>query len=599
MDEPTLLNHLRALVDTRLVTATSAETFEFRHALTREAVYSTLLKRQRVVYHGLVAGILEAQDGEAAPSAARAADLAYHYHEAANWPKAQKYAQRAGEQAQAQYAPREAAQHFSRALEAAAQLGQPPSLGLLRGRGQAYETLGEFEAARADYELGLSAARAAGAADAARAEWQTLLDLGFLWAGRDYARTGDYFQQALALARTNGDPLAVAESLNRVGNWLVNTGPVEAGLQRHHEALEIFHAQNSASGMAATHDLLAVSYGFSGNVPASLQHVEQALTLFRASGNKRGVISSLGSYNSVAAIGDVVPWAAVTLPDCRQKAAEAADLTRQIGWLAGLAEVQWSFGLTLAMFGQLREALTWANASLRTASEIDHRQWITAGHCVLGYVYLLLLEPETAASHLEIARSMAAELGSAWWIGYSAAFLAFARARQGRAPEARAALQSGAAAMGLEAGWAAQPPQSLIGRYLVWAWGETALVDGQPAEALALAERLIDTAINPDSRPLPHLLKLKGEALMALGRLEEAESALGSAAEAARQHETRPILWTIEAVRARLAKLQGRLAEAQRALATARAVIDDLANTLEPPMREAFRARALSQINSL
>ena len=158
MDEATLLSHLRTLVDTRLVTAASPEAFEFRHALTREAVYSTLLKRQRVVYHGLVADILEAQNS-AAPGAARAADLAFHYREAGNWPKVLAYAQQAGEQAQKMYASREAAEHFSHALTAAAQLGQAPIPALLRGRGQAYETLGEFEAARADYEHGLSAAR--------------------------------------------------------------------------------------------------------------------------------------------------------------------------------------------------------------------------------------------------------------------------------------------------------------------------------------------------------------------------------------------------------------------------------------------------------
>jgi len=136
----TLLSHLRALADAQLVSASSAEAFEFRHALTREAVYSTLLKRQRIVYHGLVAEILEAQ-ASAAPTAVRAADLAFHYREAANWPKVLQYAQQAGEQAQNQYAPREAAQHFSLALEAAGQLGLPPGVGLLRGRGQAYEIL--------------------------------------------------------------------------------------------------------------------------------------------------------------------------------------------------------------------------------------------------------------------------------------------------------------------------------------------------------------------------------------------------------------------------------------------------------------------------
>src|SRR5262249_32420462 len=228
------------------------------------------------------------------------------YREAANWPKALEYAQQAGEQAQNLYAPREAVEHFSRALEAAAQLGQPPKLSLLRGRGQAYETLGEFEAARADYEQGLSAARGAGAA---RAEWQALLDLGFLWAGRDYARTGDYYQQALALARASGDPLTEAESLNRMGNWLVNTGREDAGLQLHHEALNIFERQGSASGLAATHDLLALSNGFSGNIAAAAEHGQKAIIYFRQTGNKRGLIAALGAFNSLAHIGDAAPWA--------------------------------------------------------------------------------------------------------------------------------------------------------------------------------------------------------------------------------------------------------------------------------------------------
>ena len=601
MDEPTILRHLRTLVDTRLVTAMSAEAFEFRHALTREAVYSTLLKRQRIVYHGLVADILEADISAAAPGAARAADLAFHYREAGNWPKALAYSQQAGEQAQSRYASREAAEHFSRALEAAAQLGRPPQPGLLRGRGQAYETLGEFEAARADYEQERSAARAAGkagAVEAVRGEWQALLDLGFLWAGRDYARTGDYFQQALALAQTGADPLAVAQSLNRMGNWMVNTGRVEEGRQLHNEALTIFDARGSASGMAATHDLLALSYGFSGNVAAAAEHTEQAITFFRQAGDKRGLIACLGSFNNLVNISDATVWAALTLADCRQKAAEAATLAQQIGWLAGVAEVAWTFSVTLTMFGQLGEALALAKESLRSATEIDHRQWITAAHFALGSAYLLLLEPETAASHLDAGRALGEALGSAWWTGYCSAYLAFARVRQGRAPQAQAELQSAAASMGLEANWTTQTPQGVIQRYLIWAWGETALAQGQPAEALALAGRLIDSAINPDGRPLPHLLKFKAEALMALGRLAEAESALSSAADAARQHTTWPIALQIEIDRARLARLQGQPAEVQRALETARAIIDDLTNTLDPAMREAFRARALGQTES-
>src|SRR5439155_25763932 len=129
-------------------------------------------------------------------------DLAYHFHEAGVPERALAYGERVGQRALELYAPRAAVEHLGRAIAAAGQLGPvPPRLHRLRGL--AHETLGDFEAARADHEAALAAARAAG--DAA-AEWQSLLDLGLLWAGRDYATSGAYCDAALALARTLGDP---------------------------------------------------------------------------------------------------------------------------------------------------------------------------------------------------------------------------------------------------------------------------------------------------------------------------------------------------------------------------------------------------------
>src|SRR6266852_5985200 len=90
-----------------------------------------------------------------------------------------------------------------------------------RTRGRALEALGDFERARADYEEERLCARDL---DDGPGEWQGLIDLGFLWAGRDYQQTRDYFRQAVDLARTLHDPQIEAHSLNRLGNWLANTG---------------------------------------------------------------------------------------------------------------------------------------------------------------------------------------------------------------------------------------------------------------------------------------------------------------------------------------------------------------------------------------
>ncbi|MER3459264.1 MAG: hypothetical protein C4309_12120 [Chloroflexota bacterium] len=73
-----------------------------------------------------------------------------------------------------------------------------------------------------------------------QAEGQGLIDIGFLWASRDYIKTGDYFRQALALARDLGDPAMLGHSLNRVGNWHMSAEQPSEALRCHQEALGIF-----------------------------------------------------------------------------------------------------------------------------------------------------------------------------------------------------------------------------------------------------------------------------------------------------------------------------------------------------------------------
>src|SRR5258708_21336491 len=161
-------------------------------------------------------------------------DLAYHFYQARDWQKAVDYAQRAGEKALGLYAHRAAIDYFTWALEAADHLSLPlstqsPGLrpALYRARGQAYETLGEFDQAQHDYTQALDAARKM---NKRAAEWQSAIDLGFLWAGSDYPQAETCVRQALTLAQALYDPLLPPRSLNRIGNWHLN-------VEQPHEAL--------------------------------------------------------------------------------------------------------------------------------------------------------------------------------------------------------------------------------------------------------------------------------------------------------------------------------------------------------------------------
>ena len=194
-DETYLVELMKEAIAAQLVIEESAEQFTFRHALTRQAISSGLLARERRALHRTIAQTLEHLH-EAALDASLA-DLAYHCAEAELWDKTMEYAKRAAEEAQALSAPRAAVEQWTRVMDAAQHLGQAVPPACYRARGQAYATLGDFEQAQADFERALHAARQA---EDGHLEWQSLLDLGVLWTGRDYQRAGAYIQLAVDLA---------------------------------------------------------------------------------------------------------------------------------------------------------------------------------------------------------------------------------------------------------------------------------------------------------------------------------------------------------------------------------------------------------------
>src|SRR6266487_3053219 len=124
-DEAQLLRFIKELIAAQLVVEVSDEQFAFRHALTRQAVYAQLLGRERKALHRRIAEAFERL--YALTLEAHLADLAIHFSEAEVWEKALEYGRRAGEQAQALYAPQAAIEQLTRALQAAQHGSLPPS----------------------------------------------------------------------------------------------------------------------------------------------------------------------------------------------------------------------------------------------------------------------------------------------------------------------------------------------------------------------------------------------------------------------------------------------------------------------------------------
>lgn len=582
MKNQELVPLIQQLIAAQLLIEESADQFAFRHALTQEAVYAALLRRERKALHQKIAETLEQVYAEALD--AHAADLAYHSYAAEMWAKALTYSRRAGEQAQALFAPYEAIEQFTRALEAARQMSLPPPTEILRARGQAYEMTGNFERARGDYEAALSAAQEAH--DGA-AEWQGLIDLGFLWTARDYAKTGEYFQRALELARLLGDPTTVGHSLNRLGNWYANVEQPEAGLRYHREALELFQTQNDPRGLVETLDLLGMSSQLNSDLAQSHQFYQRAIALWRALSDRRGLASSLASLPLCAAIylkNSDVP--AISLAEATRWSEEAIQIAREIGWRAGEAYAELMLAMGLGPQGEYARALEMAQASLAVAEEIEHRQWISGAHAALGMLYLDLLALNAARPHLEQAVALARAVGSRVWVGLTSGYLALVYAAQSKLELAEATLDDV-----LES----DTPMQTQGQRLCWyARGEVALRRGNAETALSIAEGLIASAANLTAETvIPRLWKLRGEALAALHRTVEAETTLRAARDEAHARGLPPLLWRIHIALGKLYQSLKRFDAAASEFAAARAIVENLADTIpDQALRDNFIRQA-------
>ena len=589
-EEDHLLALLKEVMAAQLVVEEAVDQFAFRHALTQQAITAGLLLRERQGLHRSLAQTLARLCTVSPTSLERyLEDLAYHSYEAGMWEQALAYAQEAGEKALRLYAQQAAIDHFTRAVEAAHHLSQTPPPHLYLARGQAFETLSNFERARGDYERELDAARAA---HDGKMKWQSIIALGFLWTGRDYEQAGVWFRQALALAEELADPMLRAQSLNRLGNWLQNTGRVQEALEAHQEALRLFEMRTDRQGMAQTLEMLGMASFFMGDPARAVQDFfGRVIELFRALGDRQSLFSALAAraIDSAPETIETTYSSLRTRDECVQDVEEALSLALQTNSQSGQAFVEMTTSLVLSSFGEFGPALTHAREALRIATAIEHQEWIAATNGALGQLYLLLLEPAQAISYLEAALAGARALGSMVWTGYLTPYLALANLLKREFPRAEAALKT---VIPRE-----QQPGNFFERQAARVWGELALAQGEPAIALSIGEQLLVSTPGDMQQPIPHLLALKGEALLALKRLEEAAQALEAAKLGAEQRQAPSILWRIHRSLGKVYHLLKQEDQAQREWSEARDIIVRLAGTIDETMlREHFSQLALASL---
>lgn len=271
------------------------DSFSFSHDKIRECLYEDVTSVRRRRLHGFIGRALELRATQG--NGQWLAELAFHFARSGDRQRGADYAQWAAEHALAAYAPEEAMAHFRIALELID--GADPRRGdLLFGLGDAAllagnqrEALAALEQAQAWYQAAGNTARVASAARrigqaywreeslaSARAAFETalgilerepgpelvgvLVDLGSLTGVslHQYHAGIDYGRRALALAQHLEEERLVAAAGRTLGNLLVRSNDLAAGVPLLEQALALAMAADDPVEAAECCACLTTAY---------------------------------------------------------------------------------------------------------------------------------------------------------------------------------------------------------------------------------------------------------------------------------------------------------------------------------------------------
>ncbi len=529
---------LRALVAAELLVGTTLvpeRTYAFRHALTHEVAYASLLVQRRRDLHGRAAAVIEALFPDRL--AEHAEVLAHHWSRAEAWDRAFGYLVASAERAARAFALRDALALYGEALAAADRcpdaIGPPQRLPVHRARADLLFALGDYEQSRREAEEAMALAGALGdRASEANAVVQSALALQ--WA-QDFPAALEYADRAVALGQAGGVSTAVAGGL-----WV--TGFI---------------------------------HGVTGRIADARVHLERALPIAHAAGDV-GLAGVMGWF--VAAM-DI--WQG-RYADALTRAAEGARVARAHHLVLPLVRCLWAEAAAHAGLGDYQRAVDLSREMLALSERIGDEAFFTRFLNTLGWLHIDCGDVETGTRLNEECRALARRSPHATGVER----VAFTLVNDADGFLARGDLPLAAEALDEALGIVRAPPPS---RWMTWRYavhcyvslGELALARGDvPAaerwarEALAIAEP------THSHKYASRAHRLLGEAATLARRWEEATASLAAALGAATRIAEPRQTWKSHVA---LARLLGAMKEPERARASytaAHAVLMRVAGTL-------------------
>jgi class 3 adenylate cyclase/tetratricopeptide (TPR) repeat protein len=511
--------------------------YMFKHALTHDVAYGTLMAERRRALHRLVGAAIEELYGD------RLAEhyevLAHHYYEGQDWEKALQYLEKAGDKTSAAFANQDALGFYGRALEVCETLGEqavPTSISLAARRSFVHLNIGDMPGGIADLDRWM-------VATARRLGIRSLEGTAL-----GYRGLMEIWNKELERAEaTLGTARAIADEGHEEVRPVVNLGLfiLLLVLNRVPEAEAYLISRDQAAALPDPH-LAGFWNWWLGYIHYSRGDSDEALDVLADMPEAAPMVHRLfGRWCQGLALATRGEYEAGLAA-----VQEVLDTSERVGSVLFQPRVVNTVGWIYAELEDHQRALQWNQSSLELASAPGGDPDCGANARInMGDNLVALGRTDEAEEHFRIVEALA------------------------RSP------------VPAEAWFAWRYSQHLFHSY-----GELWLARGDLERAMAYADECVEVAEhNSSAKNVIKGRRLRGQVLMAQGRLDEAEQELSAALEVAVEVGNPQQLWKTHAAIGDLRRAEGKTKDAHRAYGEALSIIDAVAAGLtDAQLRETF-----------
>jgi tetratricopeptide (TPR) repeat protein len=458
--------------------------YMFKHALTQDVAYASLLVQRRQELHGLIGRAIEELYADRLPEHYEM--LAHHFSRAEDWARALDYLLKAAEKAARAFGLRQAVELYTEALAVAERLAEPVPPA----------TIMAIHGARADLLFGIG----------------------------DFVRSREAAEALVALARQSGDRAAEAGGLVRIASALQWAEEFPPAFARVREAIEIAESVSAQGPLGFGLYIRGYMHALNARLDEAEADVGRALAIGRAVADPNRQALALhflslrrswqGEYREGLDLGD-----------------EGVRIAREHRLVIPLLRCLWNQGLGYNDIGEYDLSLAALEEGLALAEKVGDDAFIPRFLNTVGWVRI---ECGDYAAGVDLSQRSyeATQRSSRAGHGTGAERRSFIRNNQAEAWMAQGDLAAAADALEESHHVVRHPPPS---HWMTWRYsthcyaglGQLALLQGDPGRARRFADQSLEIGVPTRSRKFESWAwRIKGESATARHAWDEADDAL-------------------------------------------------------------------------